>query len=564
MRKLSIPLASLGDAEYELYTASLKSLSHSHEEQHATANDDSDEYLDTLTFSMYEARRWFSGRFPHISSTITNEVLAMFSPQLDIGDTISASQFIAALRIVIHAERGKKVDRSLAYIAALPPASPYPVAPSQAENENMRFLVLHSEFWGNPLDQALTTLPSVMNTDDPRSEHEGDRNDDVLPGDPFLEVFQLVFWFELNIFAFLTVPCGFTMHMRCLGEKQPVIWYRSGEFHLFSNAGVQVIDPEYLRHPPFTCDSVPPEVAVQDNQVFPIYVTSPKEERWATLRQARTPELIVMNPWTRGELEKAAASIPPEHLRKFLSRFDNAGPSARFCLQYAPKTINQLYAHRNAVTFSKLDTPERFVAGFLDDKRRLRIGHLSEELCTVRRSDSTPLFIFWSWKEGDLVDVIMTFLLPALGVPHQHRFIREIEIVASPMCPSRTGDFDSSWQAIFGQLSKSPQSQEEALRKASRPYYFSFNLGPNVRTYDHSSGALSVEEDIYYCAIDSFIVHAGHLYMFRFASVSAALNSLSPLSAPENQHFVFVVPKSLAAFNCPFSDDAWVDDFIGR
>ncbi|KAF8891473.1 hypothetical protein CPB84DRAFT_1683318, partial [Gymnopilus junonius] len=508
------------------------------------------------------------------------------------------------------------------------------------------FLALHSEFWGNPLDQALTTLPSVMNTDDPRSEHEGDRNDDVLPGDPFLEVFQTRFLVRAeyirifdrvkaasndpSVVAIVTGQPGIGKSMwiyyalrRCLGEKQPVIWYRSGEFHLFSNAGVQVIDPEYLRHPPFTwcfvdafqADSVPPAAAVQDNQVFPIYVTSPKEERWAKLRQARTPELIVMNPWTRGELEKAAVLYPTRTSEEISERFDNAGPSARFCLKYAPKTINQLYGHRNAVIFSKLDTPERFVAGFLDDKRRLRVGHLSEELCTIRRSDSTPLFIvepasalvrrlfliqLWSWEEGDLVDVMHDFspVLDAEGILgllleslHQHRFIRDIEIVASPMCSSRTGDFDSPWQAIFGQLSKSPQSQEVALRSASHPTTISLSiLAPDVRTYDHSSRALPVEEDIYYvplveneCAIDSFIVHAGHLYMFRFAStpmhtavrgVSATLINLSPLPAPENQHFVFVVPKSLAAFNCPFSDDgffhnrvpfvAWVDDFIGR
>ena len=79
------------------------------------------------------------------------------------------------------------------------------------------------------------------------------------------------------------------------------------------------------------------------------------------------------------------------------------------------------------------------------------------------------------------------------------------------------------------------------------------------RIYD--SGPLAIEENIYYVplsenevAIDSFIVHAGCLSLFQSANGSqhsvnrgllTTLARFSGLPAPENQHFIFVVPKRL-------------------
>jgi len=38
---------------------------------------------------------------------------------------------------------------------------------------------------------------------------------------------------------------------RCLGEKQPVIWFLSRQFYLFSDT-VEIIDPTLLLHPEYT------------------------------------------------------------------------------------------------------------------------------------------------------------------------------------------------------------------------------------------------------------------------------------------------------------------------
>ena len=99
---------------------------------------------------------------------------------------------------------------------------------------------------------------------------------------------------------------------RCLGEKQPVIWFRWKQFYLFSDT-VEIINPTLLLHPEYTwcfvdstdAEALPTEIYDPFCKLFPVYVTSPKEERWRKLHQLRLHELIIMNPWTRAELEKA-------------------------------------------------------------------------------------------------------------------------------------------------------------------------------------------------------------------------------------------------------------------
>lgn len=100
---------------------------------------------------------------------------------------------------------------------------------------------------------------------------------------------------------------------RCLGEKQPVIWHQGKLKYFFSDAGVEAIESEDFPHPPYTwclvdsaeADRLPTSIYHKLHKLFPIYVTSPSEERWSKLHQLRLPRLIIMNPWTKAELSKA-------------------------------------------------------------------------------------------------------------------------------------------------------------------------------------------------------------------------------------------------------------------
>ena len=47
------------------------------------------------------------------------QILKLFSPNLAPTDSLSGGEFFAVLRLVVHAEKGKEVDRSLAFVQGM-------------------------------------------------------------------------------------------------------------------------------------------------------------------------------------------------------------------------------------------------------------------------------------------------------------------------------------------------------------------------------------------------------------------------------------------------------------
>ncbi|KAF8516356.1 hypothetical protein JB92DRAFT_3114213 [Gautieria morchelliformis] len=115
----------------------------------------------------------------------------------------------------------------------------------------------------------------------------------------------------------------------------------------------------------------------------------------------------------------------------------------------------------------------------------------------------------------------------------------------------------------------------EALNAGHPPISLSV-VPSHPQAYGHSEPKIVIEENIYYVpltanqvAIDSFIVHAGHLYMFQFVSGSqqsvnhglvAILAQFSNLPPAENQHYIFVVLKDCTKFSCPHSGNGFLAD----
>jgi hypothetical protein len=48
------------------------------------------------------------------------QVLKLFSPNLSPADTLSGGEFFAVLRLVMHAQSGKSVDRTLVFVQGIP------------------------------------------------------------------------------------------------------------------------------------------------------------------------------------------------------------------------------------------------------------------------------------------------------------------------------------------------------------------------------------------------------------------------------------------------------------
>ncbi|PPQ97304.1 hypothetical protein CVT26_006702, partial [Gymnopilus dilepis] len=147
MRRLALHTSALSDAEYELYTSSLKDLALSESEEDGESaskrreDDKPDEELEQLRMGVREARAWLRGRYDSVAAGVIDSVsvmfwdglgwivslplhfisiLRLFSPSLAQGDTITGAEFFAALRLVVHAENGREVDRALAFVQATP------------------------------------------------------------------------------------------------------------------------------------------------------------------------------------------------------------------------------------------------------------------------------------------------------------------------------------------------------------------------------------------------------------------------------------------------------------
>ncbi|KAF8810918.1 hypothetical protein BYT27DRAFT_7185239 [Phlegmacium glaucopus] len=116
-RRLSLHASALSDDEYQFYTTSLLSIV-SVEDESQSHNIVDDAYFEKMNVNVRETRAWMRGRYSHISSLIIDKILKLFSPNLSSTDSLSGGEFFAVLRLVVHAENGKEVDRSLAFVQA--------------------------------------------------------------------------------------------------------------------------------------------------------------------------------------------------------------------------------------------------------------------------------------------------------------------------------------------------------------------------------------------------------------------------------------------------------------
>jgi hypothetical protein len=142
MRQLSLHASALNDAEYELYTSSLQDLAWAGDQDSsfASTSGQNDAYYEQMRVGVREVRAWFRGRYGHVapasidgvssqylvhltdhvqSSNLLFQILRYFSQGMGQFETISGGQFFAALRLVVHVESGRDVDRGLAFVQGM-------------------------------------------------------------------------------------------------------------------------------------------------------------------------------------------------------------------------------------------------------------------------------------------------------------------------------------------------------------------------------------------------------------------------------------------------------------
>jgi len=86
---------------------------------------------------------------------------------------------------------------------------------------------------------------------------------------------------------------------RCLAEKRPVIWR-----HDFWEASYKTIIWTLIDSDQSSQNGFPTEFSYQDMPFYIIYCTSSASEHWSRLEKAYRLMYVVMNPWTRGEINQ--------------------------------------------------------------------------------------------------------------------------------------------------------------------------------------------------------------------------------------------------------------------
>jgi hypothetical protein len=111
---------------------------------------------------------------------------------------------------------------------------------------------------------------------------------------------------------------------RCLAERRPAILLHRRIPHLFVEDGVyrlrgnfQLADYKKVLWTLVDSDEsltgIPDEFVTQNTPFFVVYATSPARERWSRLKKTTFNAVIIMNPWSRGEIHRAY--VMPYNLR---------------------------------------------------------------------------------------------------------------------------------------------------------------------------------------------------------------------------------------------------------
>ncbi|KAF8058215.1 hypothetical protein FPV67DRAFT_1676467 [Lyophyllum atratum] len=114
-------LTALNNEEYDLYMTILNDLAWTDDTDSGQAHNDA--YYEQIKIGIREARGWLRGRYAHLPPGTIDSILRFFLPDLSQGDVFTGGQFFAGLRLVVHAENGKEIDRALAFVQAHPSAS---------------------------------------------------------------------------------------------------------------------------------------------------------------------------------------------------------------------------------------------------------------------------------------------------------------------------------------------------------------------------------------------------------------------------------------------------------
>jgi len=391
-----------------------------------------------------------------------------------------------------------------------------------------------------------------------------------------------------------------------------VIWfYRRAPF-LFAEDGV------YLMHADFqlahykrilwtlvdtdkSLTGIPEVFVTQYTPFFVVWPTSQAKEHWSRLKKTTCNAVIVMNPWTRGEIHRVAKLYSNALDSKLIDDiYDRFGPIPRLCIQTAsdskalathehdtrtalrmliPWGLQELISKLQAL---RVDTESQYsLCQHVYLVKRQNIGDVGSMPYVTHITDHMRSRIAIHMRNLDSLQQVNLYhtldCTPSRGAAghifesfFQQHFQRRIFINFVPMVrlTGHDGQCKHQWHTSHHPVEdqKLEKSRQNALRRM-----VTLDIYPsNIHEYsDQDVQGLILTPDVYYipstqnaAAIDSFVYHGGYLYLLHFTTSQEHKIDLKFMSRftqyanfpPRSTwRLIFIVPDDAEVLTCPYS-----------
>ncbi|KAI9442334.1 hypothetical protein H4582DRAFT_2109937 [Lactarius indigo] len=478
---------------------------------------------------------------------------------------------------------------------------------------------LHRKFWLQSMQDVPENESMNIDKDEEVDEDEGE-GDETGPGCHKLSICIPSIWPELWYLelhrdkhkAPSVVVTGqpgigksyWLLYALCrrLTEGKPVIWFHSARRYLFVKEGVFVISSDYpssgfkTRIWTFidaddSRDGIPDYLAPQMTNHLIILSSPPHRARWVSLTKTTLCSIVIMNPWTREEISKAAVVYGLEaNDPRIDEMYNQYGPTPRICLEFlCDRAFINAYQVRYRSALATVSLKK--LSDMANDKMNFPIDGESDTLVLVRRLPSLD----GNLSDGRLEPITYTVKLALRNQLRKEARAARIALYKSLANVEGTRHIAG---VVYESLAQELLEKKIALKLVPMVQRGSSGSGrgkglprwdsnhgddadPSLvrliditpaETFIYPGSGLDhpIKDKVYYApeaenqvAIDSFIMAEGKLYIFQstigFGSDHPIRKEIVPffskmvpgaLPPRADWHFVLVVPPSVSEISC--------------
>lgn len=408
--------------------------------------------------------------------------------------------------------------------------------------------------------------------------------------------------------------------LKCLAEKRPVIWHYLKTPYIFVEEGVYCVCTNFLevyfKSTVWTLvdscqfgSSVPEEYVDPLTPFFVIYTTYPAKERWSHLHKTVFERVIVMNPWTRGEIHRAAQLCPDSPNSETINNvYDELGPTPHLCLDVASEP-NKLKIYKDEIRTALKQLTLQGLQELIYPLRHhgLDMDDVSDKVCQIKRPDINNVDREFeiSYITGNIRSRLASCMrnydahqqvkfyreyahkrTRALASPifesfFQQHFQRRIFIDYIPMIrldqPEDDGQRNPQWQTCHNPVGN---HELETKRQIALHQGATLDICPSdAYEYDDQDfRELVLEPNVLYLprrqntiVMDSFIYHNGNLFIFQFTTSEehrinpqfiSHFGECANFPPRLNWIFIFIIPDHVGVLKCPYSQSRELEELF--